>query len=74
MWPRMFLSMRGCSQERKNRFYRGKSKSRGPGLFEKKLWKCIKVGYYKKNCKSKSVDKGKGFDDAPSIKTKPSVE
>jgi len=33
-------------------------------------WKCEKEGHYKRDCKSKAPDKGKGFDDAPSIEAK----
>ena len=28
-------------------------------------WKCRKEGHYKRDCKSKAPDKGKGSDDAP---------
>eukprot|EP00253_Pinus_taeda_P006102 PITA_06102 len=33
-------------------------------------WKCRKEGHYKRDCKSKAPDKGKGSDDAPSAKAK----
>eukprot|EP00253_Pinus_taeda_P023987 PITA_23987 len=33
-------------------------------------WKCGKEEHYKKNCKSKALHKGKGFDDAPSAEVK----
>jgi len=33
-------------------------------------WKCKKEGHYKRNCKSKSPDKGKGSNDAPSAEAK----
>eukprot|EP00253_Pinus_taeda_P031361 PITA_31361 len=33
-------------------------------------WKCRKEGHYKRDCKSKARDKGKGFDDAPSVEAK----
>ena len=33
-------------------------------------WKCKKEGHYKRDSKSKSLDKGKGFDDAPSAEAK----
>eukprot|EP00253_Pinus_taeda_P003019 PITA_03019 len=34
------------------------------------FWKCRKEGHYKRDCKSKAADKGKGFDDAPSTEAK----
>eukprot|EP00253_Pinus_taeda_P025831 PITA_25831 len=33
-------------------------------------WKCEKEGHYKRDCKSKAPNKGKGSDDAPSAKAK----
>eukprot|EP00253_Pinus_taeda_P005611 PITA_05611 len=33
-------------------------------------WKCRKEGHYKRDCKSKAHDKGKGYDDAPSVEAK----
>eukprot|EP00253_Pinus_taeda_P003388 PITA_03388 len=33
-------------------------------------WKCGKGGHYKRDCKSKAPDKGKGSDDAPSAEVK----
>eukprot|EP00253_Pinus_taeda_P004808 PITA_04808 len=33
-------------------------------------WKCEKEGHYKRDCKSKSPDKGKGSDDAPFAEVK----
>eukprot|EP00253_Pinus_taeda_P008563 PITA_08563 len=33
-------------------------------------WKCKKEGHYKRDCKSKAPNKGKGSDDAPSIEAK----
>jgi len=33
-------------------------------------WKCRKEGHYKRDCKSKDLDKGKGSDDAPSAEAK----
>eukprot|EP00253_Pinus_taeda_P036327 PITA_36327 len=36
----------------------------------KVCWKCKKEGHFKRDCKSKALEKGKGFDDAPSTKAK----
>ena len=33
-------------------------------------WKCGKEGHYKKECRSKALEKGKGSDDASSTKEK----
>ena len=33
-------------------------------------WKCKKEGHYKRDCKSKAPNKGKGSDDAPSAEAK----
>eukprot|EP00253_Pinus_taeda_P024444 PITA_24444 len=33
-------------------------------------WKCGKEGHYKRDCKSKSLDKGKGSDDTSSVEVK----
>ena len=33
-------------------------------------WKCRKEGNFKRDCKSKAPEKGKGSDDAPSIEAK----
>ena len=64
------LFVRGCSHEiNKNKSSSGRSKSRGrsksPRKFIKVCWRCGKEGNYKKHCRSKSVERGKGSDDAP---------
>ena len=33
-------------------------------------WKCGKEGHYKKHCRSKAPEKGKGSEDAPSAEAK----
>ena len=37
-------------------------------------WKCGKEGHYKRDCKSKALDKGNGFDDAPSTEVKTTLD
>ena len=69
------LSVRGRSQNRnKNKVSSGRSKSRGrsksPGNFVKVCWKCGKEGNYKKDCRSKAPEKGKGSNDTPSTEAK----
>jgi hypothetical protein len=39
-------------------------------MFVKVCWRCGKEGHYKKQCRSKSVERGKGYDDAPTTKEK----
>jgi len=56
----------------------GRSKSRGrsksPGKFVKVCSKCRKEGHYKKDCRSKAPEKGKGSDDAPSTEAKTTLD
>eukprot|EP00253_Pinus_taeda_P026369 PITA_26369 len=66
----------GRSQNRnKNKSSSGRSKSRGrsksPGKPIKVVcWKCGKEWHFRRDFKSKSLDKGKGSDDAPSAEAK----
>ena len=73
------LYVRGRPQERnKNKGSGGRSKSKGrtksPGKGIRKCWKCSKVGHYKKDCRSKNVEKAKGYEDTPSTEAKNSSE
>jgi hypothetical protein len=73
------LFVRGCSQERnKNKSSSGRSKSIGrsksPGKFVKVCWRCGKEWHYKKHYRSKSVERGKGFDDDPYKESKTSTD
>src|SRR5271168_3932347 len=65
----------GPRTEEKNKSSSGRSKSRGrsksPGKPIKVVcWKCRKEGHFRRDCKSKAPDKGKGSDDAPSVEAK----
>ena len=37
-------------------------------------WKCGKEGHYKRDCKYKAHKRGKGYDDAPSIEVKTTLD
>jgi hypothetical protein len=73
------LMVRGHSKERRNKFTGGRSKSRGRSKslgdpLKKVCWKCGKPGNFKKNCRSRSVERGKGIDDTTSMEGKSSLE
>jgi hypothetical protein len=61
------LFLRGHTQDRnssKPSRWRSKStgRSKSQGKYLRKCWKCGKIGHYKKYCKSKKVEKPKGYD------------
>jgi hypothetical protein len=73
------LFVRGCSQDR-NRSksssgrYKSKGRSKSPEIFVNVCWRCGKEGHFKKQCRSKSVEKVKGSEGAPSIEENTSKE
>ena len=52
--------------------YRGRSKSPGDPL-KTGCWKCGKPGHFKRNCRAKSVERGKGSVDTSSMEKKSST-
>jgi hypothetical protein len=49
-------------------------RSKSPRKSLRKCWKCGKIGHYNKYCKSKKVEKPKGFDRTSSMEVKTSTE
>jgi hypothetical protein len=78
-WRTDALFARGYCYER-NRSnslsWRSESKGRSKSLrkYVKVCWRCGKEGNYKKQCRSKSVERGKGFEYAPSTEEKTFVD
>jgi hypothetical protein len=73
------LFARGCSHDRnRSKSSNGRSKSKGIsktlGKFVKVCWRCGKKGHFKKQCRSKSVEKMNGFEGAPSTEENTSNE
>ena len=62
----------GRTKER-GKYTGGRSKSLGDPL-KRLCWKCGKAGHFKKNCKSKTLEKGKGSENTSSIENKSSTE
>eukprot|EP00253_Pinus_taeda_P028199 PITA_28199 len=64
------LSVRGRSHNR-NKIKSSSGRSKSPGEpINVVCWKCGKEGPFRRDCKSKSPNKGKGSDDAPSVEAK----
>ena len=73
------LSVRSGRPKERRRYTGGRSKSRGrsksPGdPLKTGCWKCGKPGHFKRNCRAKSVERGKGPEDTSSTEKKPSSE
>ena len=59
------LSVRLGHTKERGRYTRGRSKSPRDPL-KKVCWKCSRPGHFKRNCRSKSVERGKGSEDTSS--------
>ena len=73
------LSVQGRSQNKnKNKVLSGRSQSRwrykSLGNPVKACWKCGNEWNLKKDCRSKALEKGKGYDDSPSIEVKTTLD
>jgi hypothetical protein len=73
------LLVRGPTQDRnpgKPLGWRSKTtgRSKSPRKSLRKCWKCGKPGHYKKDCKSKKVEKPKGSDSTSSTESKTSID
>jgi hypothetical protein len=73
------LFVRGCTQDRNpdkpSRWrYKSIGRSKSLGKYLRKCWKCGKRWHYKKDCKSKKVEKPKGSNSTSSTEAKTSTE
>lgn len=67
------LYVRGDLQDKsKRKSPWGRFKS--PKQSSRKCWKCDQARHYVMDCRSKTVDKSNGYDDAFSTKVKSSIE
>jgi len=67
------LLVRSGHPKERQRYIGGRSKSLGDPP-KTGCWKCGKPGHFKRNCRAKSVERGKGLDDTSSTEKKPSSE